>query len=203
VTTGAAPRPWRFILLIALVASIVGAFLPMVDLKYGRITMGLTAIDLSFDMDKTRALAGKEMPRLPRAIGKRLESVRSDQQDLQLVLDASKWAVGAFLPGVLLGLLGLIGLLRKRAGRLIGALAIPLGLASIGAWFGLRYAVHYAAAEADLGKVVVALQVGAHALLVIGGLGLLVGIGALVNPDRAPDPPAQPPPPSVIPALPR
>ncbi len=195
-------------LVVAFVASIAGAFLPMVDIKYGRVTLGLTAMDLSFGMDKTRAVAEKEIPKLPKVIGKRLdsrlESLRSDQADLQLVLEASKWAAAAFVPGLLLGLLGGIALFRRRAGRVIGALAIPLGLASIGAWFGLRYAMEFAASEADLGKVEVALQIGAHALLAVGALGVLAGFGALINPDRqasAPDVP--PPPPSPIPPMPR
>lgn len=186
--------------MIAMVASIVGAFLPMVDIKYGRITMGLTAFDLSFKMEKTRSLAETEIPRLPKSIGKRLDNLRSDQADLQLVLEASRWATAAFVPGILLGLLGIVGLIRRRVGRVIGALAIPLGLASVAAWFGLRFAMQYAAAEADLGKITVSLQVGAHALLVIGALGLLCGFGALVKPDRErsqpePVPPPPPPPP--------
>jgi hypothetical protein len=55
--------------------------------------------------------------------------------------------------------------------------------------------MQYAAAEADLGKVEVSLQLGAHALLVIGGLGLLAGFGALIKPDRVADAPELPPPP--------
>ncbi len=196
-------RPWRYLLVVAFVASVVGAFLPMVDIQYGRIAMGLTAYDLSFKMDRTRSLAETQLPRLPKVINKRLDNVRSNQSDLALVLEASRWAIAAFIPGVLLGLLGVIGLLRRRVGRVIGALAIPLGLGSIAAWFGLRYALEYAAAEADLGNVHVALQVGAHALLAIGGLGLIVGFGALVRPDRQASVPELPPPPPGIPPMPR
>lgn len=194
---------------MAFVASIIGAFVPMVDIKYGRMALGLTAMDLSFGMDKTRALADKEIPKLPKMIGKRLDSrldsLRSDQGDLQLVLEASKWAVAAFIPGLLLGLLGGVAIARRKMGRVLGALAVPLGLASIAGWFGLRYAMQYAAAEADLGKVEVALQVGAHALLVIGGLGVLAGFGALIKPDQARDVPElpPPPPPGVVPPMPR
>jgi hypothetical protein len=199
VTAAPAHRPWRYLLAVAFVATIIGAFVPMVAIKYGRVTLGLTAMDLSFGMDKTRAVAEKELPKLPKVIGKRLESrldsLRSDQTDLQLVLEASKWAMAAFIPGLLLGLLGGIAIARRKLGRVIGVLSIPLGLASIGAWFGLRFAMQYAAAEADLGKVEVALQLGAHALLVIGGLGLLAGLGALIKPDRVADAPELPPPP--------
>lgn len=199
VTAAPQHRPWRYLLAVAFVAAIVGSFVPMVAIKYGRITLGLTAMELSFGMDKTRSVAEKELPRLPKVIGKRLDSrldsLRSDQGDLQLVLEASKWAMAAFIPGLLLGLLGGIAIVRKRMGRVIGMLAIPLGLASIGGWFGLRFAMQYAAAEADLGKVEVALQVGAHALLVIGGLGVIGGIGALIKPDRTADAPELPPPP--------
>jgi hypothetical protein len=90
VTAAPAHRPWRYLLAVAFVATIIGAFVPMVAIKYGRVTLGLTAMDLSFGMDKTRAVAEKELPKLPKVIGKRLESrldsLRSDQTDLQLVL---------------------------------------------------------------------------------------------------------------------
>lgn len=198
---GSTHRPWRYLLVVAFVASVIGAFLPMVDIKYGRITMGLTAYDLSFKMEKTRALAETELPRLPKAINKRLENVRSNQTDLVLVLEASRWAVAAFIPGVLLGILGVIGLLRRRVGRVLGMFAIPLGLASIAGWFGLRYALQFAAEEADLGKVSVTLQVGAHALLAIGALGLVAGFGALFSPDREASIPERPP--TGIPPMPR
>lgn len=179
-------RPWRYVLLAAMVAAIFGAFLPMIDVKYGRITLGLTAMDLSFGMDKTRSLAEKELPKLPNLVEKRLRGARSNQEDLRLVLEASRWAALAFAPGILLGVLGAVGLVRKRVGRVIGVFALLLGLGSIIAWLGLRFGLAYAEQEADLGKVVVVLQVGSHLLLVVGGLGVLAGLGALLKPDRAP-----------------
>jgi hypothetical protein len=172
-------------LLAAMVAAVFGAFLPMVDIKYGRITLGLTAMDLSFGMDKTRTLAEKELPRLPNVLDKRLKNVRSDQEDLRLVLEASKWAGLAFVPGVVLGVIGAVGLIRRRVGRVSGVFALLLGLGSIIAWLGLRFGLAYAEQEADLGKVSVTLQVGAHLLLVVGGIGVLAGLGALFKPDRA------------------
>jgi len=187
---GSAPapthRPWRYMLLAAMVAAVFGAFLPLIDIKYGRLTLGLTAMDLSFGMDKTRALAEKEIPKLPSVLNKRLQNTRSNQEDLKLVLDASRWAALAFVPGVLLGVLGVVGLIRRRVGRVSGVFALLLGLGSIAAWLGLRFGLAYAEQEADLGKVVVSLQVGAHLLLVVGGIAVLAGLGALFQPDQKP-----------------
>jgi hypothetical protein len=176
-------RPWRYLFLAAGVAAVIGMFLPLIEIKHKPITLGFTAVDLSFGMETTRSLAVKELPKL---LDRKLRRVRSAQEDLQLVLDASKWAVLAFVPGMLLGLFGAIGVLRKRVGRVLGVLALLLGLGSIGAWIGLRMGLAYAAEEAEMGKVAVALQLGAHALIVVGGLGVLAGLGALFQPDQKP-----------------
>ncbi|MBA2541277.1 MAG: hypothetical protein H0V17_16670 [Deltaproteobacteria bacterium] len=174
-------RPWRYMFLAAGVAAVFGMFLPLIEIKHKPVTLGFTAVELSFGMDTTRALAVKELPRL---LDRKLKRVRSAQEDLQLVLEASKWAILAFAPGILLFVFGAIGLLRKRVGRVLGVLAFLLGLGSIGAWIGLRMGLAYAAEEVEMGTVAVALQVGAHSLLVIGGLGVLAGLGALFQPDR-------------------
>jgi uncharacterized membrane protein len=171
-------------LLAALVAGVAGLFLPFVEIK-GPITLGFTAFDLSFGMERSHKLIDTKLPALAK---KKLKRVSSAQEDLQLVLEASRFAAAAFIPAVLLGLFGVIGLLRKRVGRLIGLLAVPLGLASIGLWFGLRYAIQYAAQEAELPKqIAVNLGLGAHALLAVGGIAVIAGLGALFNPDDKPD----------------
>ena len=54
---------------------------------------------------------------------------------------------------------------------------------SVGAWFGLRYAIVYAVEEADISKLEVTMQLGGHALLLIGVLGVVAGFGALLQPD--------------------
>lgn len=163
--------------------------MPMLRVSRGPIAMSFTAKDLSFGMERTRALVEKQIPssalqkRLPSFADKRISSVRDAQQDLLLVLEYSKWAVFAFLPALALGLLGGIGMLRKRVGRVLGALAIPLGAASIAGWFGLRYAMQYAIEEAGIDRLEVTMQLGGHLLLVTGGLGVLAGFGAVVQPD--------------------
>jgi hypothetical protein len=171
-------------LLAALAAGIAGLFLPFVEVKAPiasrEITLGFTAFDLTFGMERSHKLIDTKLPALAK---KRFKRFSSSQEDLQLVLEASRFAAFAFLPAVLLGVMGLIGLLRKRVGRLIGALAVPLGLVSIGTWIGLRYGMEYAAKEADLGKVTVSQGVGAHMLLVVGGLAVIAGLGALFQPD--------------------
>jgi hypothetical protein len=168
------------LLLAAGVAGVIGVFLPMVQLSRGPLVVGYTATDLSFGLEKTHAVANK---RLPRFVAKRMTRVVDTQSDLRDVLDAAKWAAAAFVPGILLGLFGAIGVARRRVGRVLGALSLVLGAASLAAWFGLRYAMQYAAEEADLGKIHVDLQIGAHALLAIGMIGVIAALGALISPD--------------------
>ena len=66
---------------------------------------------------------------------------------------------------------------------LLAGLGLLLGLGSIAAWLGLRFALQYAAEEAELGKAEVGMELGAHALIVLGGLAVIAGLGALIRPD--------------------
>lgn len=169
-------------MLAGAVAAVIGLFLPLVEVKHGPIVIGFTAVDLSFGMERTRALLDKQLPsiadkRLPR-------DIRSAREDARTVSDASRGAALAFVPGIAMGLLAAIGFLRKRFGRILGFGGFVLGVGSVGAWLGLRYVIQYALEELELQKTQVHLQLGGHMLLVAGGLGLLAGLGAIVQPDR-------------------
>src|SRR4051812_20868464 len=54
------PRPWKVMLVAAGVAAIAGLFLPLIVIHRGPIRVGQTAMELSFHLDKTRALLDKE-----------------------------------------------------------------------------------------------------------------------------------------------
>jgi hypothetical protein len=166
-------------LLAACVAGIVGLFLPFVEVK-GPIALGFTAFDLSFGMEKSHKIVDAKIPAIMK---RRMKRMRSAQEDLQLVLEVSRFAALAFIPAVLLGALGVAGTLRRRVGRVIGGFALPLGLLSIGTWIGLRIGMQYAVEEAELGKTTVNMGFGGHALLIVGGLAVIAGLGALVKPD--------------------
>lgn len=175
-------------LIAAGVAAVFGLFLPFIHITRGPVSIGFNAKDLTFGMAKTRAVVEKQLPGftqkpLPNVAEHQISRVRDAQEDLHTALDYSKYAAYAFLPGLILGLLGGIALWRKRAGRLLGLMALPFGIVSVGAWFGLRYAIVYAVEEADISKLEVTMQLGGHALLVIGVLGVVAGFGALLQPD--------------------
>jgi hypothetical protein len=169
-------------LLAALVAGIVGLFLPFVEVKTPILKLGFTAYDLTFKLDKAHKLVDTKLPALAK---RRLKRLSSAQEDLQLALEASRFAAFAFVPAVLLGVLGFIGLVRRQVGRFIGLLSVLLGLTSIGLWVGLRLGTQYAMEEAELGRTTVMLALGAHLLIVVGGLAVIAGLGALFSPDES------------------
>jgi len=167
-------------LLAGLVGGVMGMFLPFVHVRRAPLALGLSAYELSFKMERTRAVVEKQIPGF---LDRRLGSVRDARDDLREVLEYSRWAALAFVPAILLGVLGAIGVVRRRVGRVLGALALPLGGMSVAGWFALRYGIAYGVEEAGISKLEVTMQLGAHVLLVIGGLGVVAAIGALVQPD--------------------
>jgi hypothetical protein len=175
-------KPWKTMMLGAAVTAMIGLFLPLVEVRHGPIVIGFTAMDLSFGMERTRSLLDKQLPgiadkRIPR-------DIRDARDDARMVSDASRGAALAFVPGLLMGLLAIVGFLRKRFGRFLGLLGFVLGVGSIGAWLGLRYVIQYALEELALQKTQVNLQLGGNLLVVVGALGVLAGLGALVQPDK-------------------
>jgi hypothetical protein len=175
-------KPWKYMMIVAGLIGFAGMFLPLVEVRHGPIVLGFSAKDLSFGMDRTHSLLDKEIPKFAE---RRLPAdLRGAREDARLVAEASRGAALAFVPAALMTLLGAIGYARRRFGRILGACAFLLGLSSIGAWIGLRFAIRYALEEIALERTTVGLQLGAHTLLAIGGLGLLAGIGALAQPER-------------------
>jgi hypothetical protein len=178
-------KAWKHILLLFGALGVLGMFAPMLELRQGRVIVELSASQLSFGFEKQHAILQRELPQVAEKLADKYlpESVRSARRDVRLVSEASRWAALAYAPAALLALFGLIGVLRRRFGRALGTLALLAGLASIGAWLGLRFGIRFALAEADLQKTQVALMFGAHLLLVAGAAGVLAGIGALARPD--------------------
>jgi hypothetical protein len=225
-------KAWKHILLLIGALGVSGVFAPMLEVKHRDVAIELSASELSFGFKDKHARLETGNARLDRELARRgldrsqLEkyipaSVRSAQQDIRLVAEASRWAALAYAPAALLLLLGLVGILRRRFGRVLGALAVLCSLASIGAWLGLHLGIPIALEQSDLKHTQVALRFGAHLLLLAGIVGVLAGLGALIKPDlgRRPPraaaspgspppgsppgpPPGFPPPPMPPPALP-
>ena len=174
-------KPWKYLMIVAGLLGVAGVFLPLVEVRHGPIVLGFSAKQLSFGMDDARALLDTKIPRFAE---KRLPAdVRSAREDIRMIADASRGSALAFAPALAMAILGIVGYLLRRFGRVLGGCALLLGLSSIGAWVGLRYAIKYALEEIALKRTTVDLQAGAHVLLAIGALGILAGIGALARPD--------------------
>jgi hypothetical protein len=198
-------RAWKHVVLLAGILGVCAGFAPMFEVKQGKIAVELSARQLSFGLDKPHSYLERD---LPRAAEKYLpSSLRGARDDARLIAEVSRWAALAYAPAALLALLGLIGVLSRRFGRVLGAGALLFGLGSIAAWIGLRYGIAYALEEADLRRTEVTLLFGAHTLLLVGIAGVIAGVGALARPDLGPrsrasrplPPPPGPPPPGFGP----
>jgi len=185
-------RGWKHLLFLLAGFATLGVLAPMVNITQGRVAMEFSAYRLSFDLEREYALLDRQ---LPRAAEKHLPaSFRSTRRDVRLISEAARWAALAYVPAALLTLLGFLGILRRRFGRVLGTFSLLLGLASIGTWLALHFGLQLALREAELRQTQVSLLFGAHLLLLAGAAGVLAGLGALIRPDLGrPSRPAHPP----------
>lgn len=168
----------RYLLVIAGALGLLAMFQPMVALGRGPVKLTTSAYDLSFGFEKLHKTLDRKLPgfaerRIP-------ADIRETRDDIKLVADASRGAALAYVPCALLLVLGLFCISRKRTPLGVAIAAFPLGLASIAAWFGVRYGVAYGIEEEPaLKRVHLDLQYGAHVLLVAGVIAIIAGSLAL------------------------
>lgn len=190
-------RAWKHILLLFGVLGATAVFAPMLEVtQRGAPTMEFSARTLSFGLRTQHSRIERELAKVEKYLPR---SVRVTREDVRLVAEATQWAALAYVPAALMALLGLIGILRRRFGRVLGFFAVLCGLASIGTYLGLRIGIPMALEESNLKQTKIALLLGAHLLVVVGIAGVVAGLGALIKPDRgrprrAGPPPGNPPP---------
>lgn len=164
-------------LLLAGILGVLAMFQPMIGLGRGPVKVELSAYDLSFGLGKTHmALDAK----IPAFASKHIPpDVLSTREDMKLVADASKGAALAYVPAAILLLLGAFCVWRKRTPKPVAVIAGVLGLLSIAAWFGVRYAVMYGIEEEPaLERLSFKAVFGAHMLLIAGIVSILGAIAA-------------------------
>jgi hypothetical protein len=168
----------RYLLLVAGVLGVLAIFQPMLALGRGPLKVKVSAYELSFGLDRVHAATNRKLPGFAE---KRLPpDVRQTRDDIKLVADASRGAALAYLPSVLVLLLGAFAVWRKRTPLWVAIVALPLALASVAAWFGVRYGVAYGIEEEPaLARLHLELQWSAHVLLVAGAVTLVAAISAL------------------------
>jgi hypothetical protein len=192
-------------LFVAGLIGLIGMFVPLVSLGKGVTHVEVTAKELSFGLSRTHALVDKELPPL---VAKRLpKDVITGRDDVRMVLKGLRGAAAAFIPALLLLLLGVSGMWRGELSRRLAIVALVCGIASIAAYLGLRYGIDYGENEEPmLKRVELTIELGAY-LLIVAGLGGILG-GALgawkperhrkhtrASPPVAPLPPPPMPPP--------
>jgi len=170
----------RFLFLVAGILGLLALFRPLVGVGRGLVHVELSAYELSFGLTRTHAIIEKQLPQI--AERHLPPDVRETRDDVKLVAEASRGAALAFVPAALLLVLGVVAAARKRTSRIEGAIAMLLGLASIAAWFGLRYGVAYGIREEPaLARLHLDLRIGAHLLIVVGACAIVGGLVALVR----------------------
>lgn len=178
----------------------IGAFVPFVRIEQRGIALELTAKELSFGLERTHKLIGYQLPAIAEA--KLPPDVKSTRDDLRLVAKALRFSIALYVPIGLAMLVALLAQWRGRLGRGYAALAALAGLVSAALWFVVRYALDYGLSEIELKRTTIALQIGAHLLLVAGAGAALAGIIGVIRPERARvamTPPPVPPPPGPAP----
>lgn len=173
---------WKHVLVLVGALTVIGAFLPLIEVQHSGVEFAFSARELTFGMEGAHKLVDRKLPgvveaRLPR-------DVREGREDIRTVAEATRYAMLLFIPGALILLLGVAGLYRGRVGRATGAAAILLGLISAASWFALRYGIDYGLEEAELERTRIVLQFGAHLLLAGGLAAVVIGIAVLTRPDR-------------------
>src|SRR6185503_4577661 len=127
----------RYLFLIAGIIGVLAIFQPMIALGRGPLKVKTSAYELSFGLDRVHQLVDRKLPGFAE---KRLPAdVLQTRDDIKLVAGASRGAVLAYVPVILILLLGGFAVWRKQTPRALALVAIPLALASIAAWFGVRY----------------------------------------------------------------
>lgn len=160
----------KLLVLVAGILGVVSFFLPLVSVHREDTVATLTAFQIvkSGDTVAVGIKQGNEKS-VVRVDARQDDGVAHDDIDLKQVRQI---VMIVFAPTALLLLIGGLGVLRGRFGRLAGLLSLLLGLVPLGAGLLMN-----AGANGDGGS-------GILALIAAGGVGALGGLLALISPDR-------------------
>lgn len=202
-------RAAKHILFAIALIGIVGAFLPLIQIRSHGIPMDVTPKELSFGFEKAHKVIDYKLPAFAE---KRLPAdIKSTRDDIRLVGQAMKWAMALFIPIALMMLFAVLAQWKGRLTRGSAVIVVLLGGISAASWFVLRYALDYGLEEIALKRTTVVLAPGAHFLLVAGIGAVVVGLLGVLRPEAPPPrvalaspsslpPPPVPPPPGPAPA---
>ncbi len=169
----------KFIVLVGGILGIISFFLPMMSVTQSdsggekatvqvsafQIVKGLEAVKVAVDhADKSHEDV----------------TVHADTAEVKKDLDSIKGIVMAiFAPALLLVLMGGLGVMRKKFGRVAGTFSLLFGLVGLGIAMLLRSAAAETAADGGSGGIALTI------LLLTGVAGVVGGVLALAKPERA------------------
>ena len=160
----------------------IGMFLPLFSLGPKAVRLEISAKELTFGLSRTHALVDKEIPLIVRM--KLPKDIVEARDDVRTVIHASRGAAAAFIPPAILLALAIAAMWRGHLGRRLAAVALLCGIASIAAYFGLKYGINYGEEEEPLLKRVnLVIEMGAYFLIVAGVGGIAGGILGIVKPE--------------------
>jgi hypothetical protein len=169
----------KFMVLVGGIVGVVAFFLPMFSVE-GDVGGQNKKVTVS----AFQAVRGAEAVKASIESQAGVQVASADQKSFDDLEDATTKFKGVFLgmyaPAALLLLLGLIGVLKKKFGRVFGVLSVLFGLVAIALW-GLIFT---GTKDTETGQAAFALGLGIHLMLVSGILGFLGGIINTVKPDR-------------------
>jgi hypothetical protein len=176
----------RYIVLIAGIFGCLGLFQPLFSIGRWKLRTDFSAYELSFKSGNARKLVETRLPLLVEL--KLPEEVRETRDDVRMIVEGAKNAAYAFIPSVLLLLLGIAGVKRKRLGRPLAALAVLAGIASVAAYIGLKYGIIYGEQEEPiLQRMNLQLEIGAKVLLAGGAAAVIFAAVALIKGEPSAD----------------
>ncbi len=182
-------RATKHILFAIAIIGIVGAFLPLIQIRTHGVPIDVTPKELSFGFEKAHKVLDYKLPSFAE---KRLPvDVRQTRDDIRLVGQAMKWAMALFIPIALMMLFAVLAQWKGRLTRASAVVVVLLGAISAASWFVLRYALDYGLEEVALKRTTVVLAPGAHFLLVAGVAAVVVGLLGALRPEPAPTRPAR------------
>ncbi|MFN0250984.1 MAG: hypothetical protein ACKV2T_29185 [Kofleriaceae bacterium] len=192
-------RATKHILFAIALIGIVGAFLPLIQIRSHGVPIDVTPKELSFGFEKGHQLLDYKLPSFAE---KRLPAdIRSTREDIRLVAEAMKWAMALFIPIALMMLFAILAQWKGRLTRGAASIVVLLGVISAASWFVLRFALDYGLEEIALKRTTIVLAPGAHFLLFAGVGAVVVGVLGVFRPEPAPAaaspmfrPPVPPPP---------
>ncbi len=157
----------KFIVLVGGILGILAFFLPMVTVQRSDFSGSVSAFQIVKGLDTLSVAAGSHEATVA------LADAGASAQSAKDALDGMKGIVMAiFAPALMLVLIGGLGVMRKKFGRVAGTFSLLFGLIGLGIGALLK-----GAAEGDSG-------IGLTLLLVTGVAGVVGGLIALVKPER-------------------